>query len=138
MKPPSSIDVNLPDGCGDADYLAWLDNALSSGLRQFDPELICYVAGADPFAEDQLGGLNLTIDGLKQRDQLMFRAARARDIPVMVTYAGGYANRIEDTVAIHCNTVIAAAEVYRMAPSETARRTVAIANYRRGPCVISS
>ena len=121
IKPASSIDVNLPDGCGDAEYLAWLDNALSSGLRQFDPELICYVAGADPFREDQLGGLNLTIEGLKRRDELVFRAARARDIPVMVTYAGGYANRVEDTVAIHGNTVIAAAEVYRTTPSETSR-----------------
>jgi acetoin utilization deacetylase AcuC-like enzyme len=113
VKPGSSIDVNLPDGCGDDEYLAWLDNALSSGLRQFAPELICYVAGADPFCEDQLGGLNLTIDGLKQRDELVFRAARARNVPVMTTYAGGYANRVEDTVTIHCNTVIAAAEVCR-------------------------
>ncbi len=117
VKPPSSIDVNLPDGCEDAAYLAWLDNALSSGLRSFDPELICYVAGADPFCQDQLGGLNLTIDGLKQRDELVFRAARARNIPVMVTYAGGYANHVEDTVTIHCNTVAAAAEVYRAAAS---------------------
>jgi acetoin utilization deacetylase AcuC-like enzyme len=121
VKPPSSIDVNLPDGCGDVEYLAWLDNALSSGLRLFEPQLICYVAGADPFADDQLGGLNLSIAGLKQRDELVFRAARARDIPVMVTYAGGYANHIEDTVTIHCNTVVAAAEVYRTAPSETSR-----------------
>jgi len=113
VKPASSIDVNLPDGCGDEEYLAWLDNALSSGLRQFEPELICYVAGADPFCEDQLGGLNLTVAGLKQRDELVFRAARARGIPIMTTYAGGYANRVEDTVAIHCNTVIAAAEVCR-------------------------
>lgn len=117
-KPPSSIDVNLPDGCGDDEYLGWLDNALSSGLRQFDPELICYVAGADPYCEDQLGGLNLTIDGLKQRDELVFRAARARNIPIMTTYAGGYAIRIEDTVTIHCNTVVAAAEIYRTALSE--------------------
>src|SRR5215471_6061957 len=58
-KPPSSIDVDLPDGIGDDDYLAWLDNALSSGLRQFDPELLCYIAGADPYREDQLGGLCL-------------------------------------------------------------------------------
>jgi acetoin utilization deacetylase AcuC-like enzyme len=118
-KPPSSIDVNLPDGCGDAEYLAWLDNALSSGLRQFEPQLICYVAGADPYSDDQLGGLNLSIGGLKQRDELVFRAARAREIPVMVTYAGGYANRIEDTITIHSNTVVAAAEVYRTASSET-------------------
>ena len=113
VKPPSSIDVNLPDGCSDDEYLAWLDNALSSGLRQFEPQLICYVAGADPFREDQLGGLNLTLDGLKRRDELVFRVARAREIPVMVTYAGGYAIHVEDTVTIHCNTVLAAAEVYR-------------------------
>ena len=111
-KPPSSIDVDLPDGIGDDDYLAWLDNALSSGLRQFDPELICYIAGADPYREDQLGGLSLTIEGLKRRDELVFRVARTRNIPVMVTYAGGYAQRVEDTVIIHCNTVIAAKEVF--------------------------
>ncbi len=111
-KPPSSIDVDLPDGIGDDDYLAWLDNALSSGLRQFEPDLLCYIAGADPYHEDQLGGLALTIDGLKRRDELVFRAARARNIPVMVTYAGGYAQNVEDTVTIHCNTVVAAKEVF--------------------------
>jgi acetoin utilization deacetylase AcuC-like enzyme len=111
-KPPSSIDVDLPDQIGDDDYLGWLDNALSSGLRQFDPELICYIAGADPYREDQLGGLSLTIEGLKRRDELVFRVARARDIPVMVTYAGGYARLVEDTVTIHCNTVIAAKAVF--------------------------
>jgi acetoin utilization deacetylase AcuC-like enzyme len=111
-KPPSSIDVDLPDGIGDDAYLAWLDNTLSSGLRQFQPDLICYVAGADPYREDQLGGLALTIEGLKRRDQLVFRVAKARNIPVMVTFAGGYARRVEDTVAIHCNTVIAAQEIF--------------------------
>jgi len=111
-KPPSSIDVDLPDGLGDDDYLAWLDNALSSGLRQFDPELICYVAGADPYREDQLGGLSLSIEGLKRRDELMFKVAKARDIPLMVTFAGGYAHKVEDTVTIHCNTVIAAKEIF--------------------------
>ncbi len=111
-KPPSSIDVDLPDEVGDEDYLAWLDNALSSGLRQFEPELLCYVAGADPYREDQLGGLALTIEGLKKRDELVFRVAKARRIPVMVTLAGGYARRVEDTVTIHCNTVIAAKDVF--------------------------
>jgi acetoin utilization deacetylase AcuC-like enzyme len=111
-KPPSSIDVDLPDGIGDDDYLAWLDNALSSGLRQFEPDLLCYVAGADPYREDQLGGLDLTIEGLKKRDELVFRVAQARGIPVMVTFAGGYAQKMEDTVTIHCNTVIAAKEVF--------------------------
>jgi len=111
-KPASSIDVDLPDGIGDDDYLAWLDNALSSGLRQFEPDLLCYIAGADPYKEDQLGGLALTMEGLKKRDELVFRVARARDIPVMVTFAGGYARNVEDTVTIHCNTVIAAKEVF--------------------------
>ncbi len=111
-KPPSSIDVDLPDGVGDDDYLAWLDNALSSGLRQFDPDLLCYIAGADAYREDQLGGLALTIEGLKKRDELVFRVARARDIPVMVTFAGGYARNVDDTVTIHCDTVIAAREVF--------------------------
>jgi acetoin utilization deacetylase AcuC-like enzyme len=111
-KPPSSIDVDLPDGITDDDYLAWLDNALSSGLRQFTPDLICYIAGADPYREDQLGGLALTIEGLKRRDELVFRVAKAQGIPVMVTYAGGYAQRVEDTVTIHYNTVVAAKEVF--------------------------
>jgi len=111
-KPPSSIDVDLPDGVGDDDYLAWLDNALSSGLRQFEPDLLCYIAGADPYREDQLGGLSLTIEGLKRRDELVYRVARARGIPVMVTFAGGYAPNVEDTVTIHCNTVVAAKEVF--------------------------
>jgi acetoin utilization deacetylase AcuC-like enzyme len=111
-KPPSSIDIDLPDEIGDDDYLAWLDNALSSGLRQFEPELICYLAGADPYRQDQLGGLALTIGGLKRRDELVFRVAKARGIPVMVTFAGGYALNVEDTVTIHSNTVIAAKEVF--------------------------
>jgi acetoin utilization deacetylase AcuC-like enzyme len=110
-KPPSSIDVDLPDGIGDDDYLAWLDNALSSAFRQFEPDLMCYVAGADPYREDQLGGLDLSIEGLKKRDELVFRVAKAQGVPVMVTYAGGYAMNVEDTVTIHTNTVVAAKEV---------------------------
>src|SRR3979411_2845326 len=99
-KPPSSIDVDLPDGIGDDEYLAWLDNALSSGLRQFEPDLLCYIAGADAYREDQLGGLSLTIEGLKKRDELVFRVARARGIPVMGTFAGGYRRGWEGTVSI--------------------------------------
>jgi acetoin utilization deacetylase AcuC-like enzyme len=113
VKPLSSIDVDLPDGIGDDDYLAWLDNALSSGLRQFQPDLLCYIAGADPYGEDQLGGLALTFEGLRRRDELVFKVARSRNLPVMVTYAGGYARNVEDTVTIHCNTVVAAKEVAR-------------------------
>jgi acetoin utilization deacetylase AcuC-like enzyme len=112
FKPPSSLDLNLPDGMGDADYLACLRDALSLGLSKLKPELICYLAGADPYREDQLGGLSLTIEGLKARDTLVFQVAKAEGIPVMVTFAGGYARKLEDTITIHCNTVIAAKEVF--------------------------
>jgi acetoin utilization deacetylase AcuC-like enzyme len=112
FKPPSSLDLNLPDGMGDADYLACLGDALSMGLEKFEPELICYVAGADPYREDQLGGLSLTIEGLKRRDALVFQIAKTRSIPVMVTLAGGYALKFDDTVTIHSNTVVAAKEVF--------------------------
>ncbi len=112
FKPPSSLDMNLPDGMGDAEYLACLGSAISMGLERFRPELISYVAGADPYREDQLGGLSLTIEGLKQRDTLVFQLAKAEGIPVMVTYAGGYAHRLEDTITIHSNTIVAAKEVF--------------------------
>ncbi|HWG48240.1 MAG TPA: histone deacetylase [Candidatus Acidoferrales bacterium] len=111
-KPPSSIDINLPDGTNDEEYLGWLDQALSSAFRQFEPELLCYIAGADPYKEDQLGGLALTIEGLKKRDELVMRVAKERAVPMMVTFAGGYARRVQDTVMIHCNTVMAAKEVF--------------------------
>ncbi len=76
--------------------------------------MICYIAGADPYREDQLGGLALTIEGLKKRDELVFRVAKAQGIPVMVTYAGGYARNVADTVTIHSNTVIAAKEIFSL------------------------
>jgi acetoin utilization deacetylase AcuC-like enzyme len=116
-KPPSSIDVHLPDATNDEEYLGWLDQSLSSGFRHFSPELLCYIAGADPYKEDQLGGLALTIEGLKKRDALVFKVAKARNVPVMVTFAGGYARRVEDTITIHCNTVIAARETFAV-PAE--------------------
>lgn len=112
FKPPSSLDLNLPDGIGDGDYLACVGDALSLGLGKFKPDLICYLAGADPYREDQLGGLSLTIDGLKERDALVYRMAKAEGIPVMVTLAGGYAMKLEDTITIHCNTVVAAKGVF--------------------------
>lgn len=114
-KPPSSIDVHLPDATNDEEYLGWLDQSLSSAFRHFTPELLCYIAGADPYKEDQLGGLALTIEGLKKRDELVFNVAKAKNVPVMVTFAGGYARRVEDTITIHCNTVIAAKEVFAAA-----------------------
>jgi acetoin utilization deacetylase AcuC-like enzyme len=111
-KPASSIDINLPDGTTDADYLGWLQNALDTTLERFEPELICYIAGADPYVQDQLGGLSLTIDGLKQRDLMVFNFARDHGFPIMTTFAGGYAEKPEDTVTIHTNTALAAKEVF--------------------------
>ena len=73
--------------------------------------MLCYIAGADPYEEDQLGGLGLTIDGLKKRDEMVLRVARSRNIPVMVTFAGGYAVHVQDTVTIHANTILAAKEI---------------------------
>jgi acetoin utilization deacetylase AcuC-like enzyme len=104
FKPPSDIDVNLEDGVGDEEYLQLLDQGLEKALGRFEPDLLMYVAGADPYKEDQLGGLALTIDGLMERDRLAFGIARHRKIPVCVTLAGGYARRVEDTVTIHANT----------------------------------
>jgi len=104
FKPPSDIDVNLEDGVGDEEYLQLLDQAVEKALSRFNPQLLMYVAGADPYKEDQLGGLALSIDGLMRRDRLVFSLARHRKIPICVSLAGGYARRVEDTVTIHANT----------------------------------
>ncbi len=104
-KPPSSLDINLADGANDSEYLRELEHGLDKSLAEFQPQLIMYVAGADPYREDQLGGLKLTVEGLEKRDRLVFEKARARNIPVAVTLAGGYARRVEDTVTIHTNTI---------------------------------
>ena len=107
-KPPGGLDINLEDGAEDEEYLATLELGLNQSVKQFKPDVIFYLAGADPYREDQLGGLKLTLDGLERRDRMVFEAARAREIPVVVTLAGGYARRVEDTVRIHFNTVRAA------------------------------
>ena len=110
-KPPSNRDLGLDDGVEDEEYLSALLPAVENALDEFRPDILFYVGGADPFCEDQLGGLRLTKAGLKMRDQGVFRAARARGIPVATTLAGGYARRVEDTIRIHANTVMAAGEV---------------------------
>ncbi len=107
-KPPSTVDVNLPDGVGDADYLAILEKYLHRSFDEFSPQLLFYVAGADPYGEDQLGGLALTMDGLARRDALVMGYAQRNQVPTAVTLAGGYARKLEDTVSIHVNTIKAA------------------------------
>jgi len=107
-KPPSTVDLNLDDGVGDDKYLRALLPAVRNGLEKFHPDMLFYVGGADPYKEDQLGGLCLTINGLQRRDQSVFEEARQRNVPVVTTLAGGYACRVEDTVQIHVNTILAA------------------------------
>jgi acetoin utilization deacetylase AcuC-like enzyme len=115
-KPPSRLDINLDDGTGDVEYLERLENGVSAALAQFRPELLIFVAGADPYCEDQLGGLNLTMTGLMERDRLVLGRARREGIPSAVVLAGGYAVNIYDTVAIHANTARIAREVLEPAP----------------------
>jgi acetoin utilization deacetylase AcuC-like enzyme len=110
-KPLSSLDIHLADGTGDAEYLHRLGNGYRAALAMFRPELVLYVAGADPYMEDQLGGLSLTFDGLMERDRLVIRTALTQGIPVAIVLAGGYAQSVEDTITIHANTAAVAKEV---------------------------
>lgn len=110
-KPPSDLDIDLEDGVGDAEYLDRLGKGLQASLQKFTPEILFYLAGADPYAGDQLGGLSMTVEGLLRRDRLVLSAARERRVPVCITLAGGYAVNVEDTVTIHANTVRATREL---------------------------
>ena len=110
FKPRSSVDIHLENGVGDEEYCRRLGEACQRAMDEFRPQLVMYVAGADPYRDDQLGGLALSIEGLKARDALVFDLAREHEAPVAVTFAGGYAHKVEDTVTIHANTVKAVAE----------------------------
>ena len=122
-KPPSTVDLNMDDRVEDEEYLGALIPAVQQALDRFRPELLFYVGGADPYCEDQLGGLALTKEGLKRRDRSVFEEARRRSIPVGTTLAGGYARRVEDTVRIHVNTILAASEVALAFPPASAARS---------------
>jgi len=112
-KEASDLDVALPDGCGDANYLAALDTALSELERRFTPGLVMYLAGADPFEGDRLGRLKLTKQGMQARDQRVFYWCHARRLPVVLLMAGGYGVRIEETVAVQVNTYREALDSWR-------------------------
>ena len=103
LKPPSDLDVGLPDGVGDAAYLDLLDEHLPRVLAARS-DLVFYLAGADPYQEDQLGGLGLSREGLRRRDRRVLDAARVAGVGVAVVLAGGYALRSDDTVDIHVTT----------------------------------
>ena len=111
-KETSDLDIELADGTGDIAY----EQALARGLRQSfatnSPQLVIYLAGADPFEDDKLGKLKLTKAGLKHRDEIVFEYCRARRVPIAIAMAGGYARNIYDTVEIHANTVITARRIY--------------------------
>jgi acetoin utilization deacetylase AcuC-like enzyme len=108
-KPASDIDINLDDGTGDEEYLDLLLRHYVPALIEHRPQLVVYLAGADPYYQDELGGLGLTMRGLRSRDQFVMETALRRGASVAVTLAGGYAFLVQDTVAIHINTVRTAA-----------------------------
>lgn len=112
-KPPGDLDIGLPDGTGDRTYLDVLEERLPGVLESHRPELVFYLAGADPYAGDQLGGLALTRSGLRARDDFVLGTCRSAGLPVAVCLAGGYAVRLQDTVEIHCNTGRSAADARR-------------------------
>lgn len=102
-KPPSDLDVGLADRTGDEDYLAALGPALER-VWDFAPQLVLYQAGADPYRDDQLGGLALGFDGLERRDRAVLEGCAARGIAMVVTLGGGYARQLQDTLRIHATT----------------------------------
>ena len=111
FKPRSSLDIGVEDRMQNVEYLTKLRRALPAVLAS-EPDIVYYLAGADPYEDDQLGGLALTREGLRERDRLVLQACRDARLPVVVTLAGGYARRLEDTVAIHRATFEVAREVF--------------------------
>ncbi len=111
-KQASDLDIEFADGTGDAPYLEALQQALDRVFDSFGPELVIYLAGADPYEGDRLGRLALSMAGLAARDTRVLESCRERGIPVAITMAGGYAHQIDDTVAIHLATVTIAARLF--------------------------
>jgi len=109
QKEASDLDIALPDGTGDAVYLAALEHALETLFARFSPQLIIYLAGADPHEGDRLGRLKLTMHGLAERDRIVLEQAWRRKLAVAIAMAGGYGRQIEDTVAVHVQTITIAA-----------------------------
>jgi len=114
-KEASDLDIELPDGAGDSDYLAALEQGVCHALSAAQPDLAIYLAGADPYEGDRLGRLALTKEGLRKRDRKVFELCRAASVSVAVVMAGGYSADIADTVDIHFSTVEIAASIPRAA-----------------------
>ncbi|MDM7923030.1 MAG: histone deacetylase [Pyrinomonadaceae bacterium] len=111
FKQTSSLDIELPDGTADEEYLQTLEHALGH-IRMHEPDIIFYLAGADPYEKDKLGRLKITMEGLRKRDETVMRFARSLGVPFVTTMSGGYAADIADTVEIHCNTIRAVKDVF--------------------------
>lgn len=124
-KEASDLDVELPDGCADGEYLDALDRALDVVWARHEsmPKLIFYLAGADPHEGDRLGRLKVTSEGLAERDRRVFAAARERGIPVAISMAGGYGRVIEDTVGVQLNTMREAMQCWRQWNNRPYERT---------------
>jgi len=121
-KPESTLDIGLWSGEGDGEYLKELKSHFPRVFEEFQPDVVFYLAGADPYEKDQLGGLQLTIDGLKERDAIVIGSARLLKIPVVMLLAGGYAMDVADTVAIHLNTIKVAQDIHRKHPFVNSKR----------------
>ncbi len=113
QKPSSSVDVGLWSGDGDEKYLKELRSYFPRLYEEFQPDLVFYLAGADPYEKDQLGSLKMTLEGLRERDRIVIGEARKLHLPVAVLFAGGYAFDVKDTVSIHLNTIKVARKVQR-------------------------
>lgn len=112
IKERSDWDIHLQTGVGDEEYLRHLQTTIPLILDEFSPDLVLYQAGADPYEQDQLGNLKLTISGLKRRDDYIFRECKNRSLPIAATLGGGYAFDTDDTVEIHLNTCRSAVEIF--------------------------
>ena len=116
VKVPGKLDIGLPDGTGDEEYLRILETTVARILAEFRPGLIFYLAGVDPHERDRLGRLRLTHEGLRRRDEFVLQACRDAGIPVAITLGGGYGQDLQDTVEAHCDTVRAARALFGHTP----------------------
>ncbi len=111
FKARSTLDVELPDKTGDEDYIRALEQHLPQVFAR-EPQIVFYLAGADPFERDKLGRLALSMEGLRARDEIVLREAKRSGVPIITVMSGGYAADVNDTVEIHCNTIRAARKVF--------------------------
>ena len=119
-KHPGSLDVGLEDGAGDDEYLAALGPAVTESFARSRPDLVLYIAGADPYAGDRIGRLRLSKAGLRERDRLVLEAARQAAAPVAIVCGGGYCTDVEQIVDIHAATMLLAAGLAGVTPPPAA------------------